>query len=160
MEIELLVNKPQHIEDVAKMVYKEFVVPTSSKKTYKEVVEFFKRTYENKFPITFIANVDGQCVGTVSVFENDWKERPQFKPWLASLFVEPSYRSQKIGFYLINALLEHMKKIGCTKVFLKTENAAVYYEKRGWERIETVLDEQGDRIDIFKYTLLNDENNY
>lgn len=39
MEIDLLVNKRQHIEDVAEMVYKEFVVPTSSKKTYEEVVE-------------------------------------------------------------------------------------------------------------------------
>ncbi|WP_241747054.1 hypothetical protein [Lysinibacillus sphaericus] len=75
MEIDLLVNKPQHIEDVAEMVYKEFVVPISSKKTYEEVVEFFKRTYVNEFPITFIANEDGQYVGTVSIFENDWKER-------------------------------------------------------------------------------------
>jgi len=57
-------------------------------------------------------------------------------------------------------LLEHLKEIGYTKVFLKTENASVYYEKRGWERIETVLDEQGEHIDIFKYTLLNDEYNY
>ncbi|MFE3576798.1 GNAT family N-acetyltransferase [Lysinibacillus sp. NPDC059133] len=159
MDIDLLVNKPEYIEDVAEMVYKEFVVATRSKKTYEEVVDFFKRTYVNEFPITFIANVDGQCVGTVSVFENDWKERPQYKPWLASLFVEPSYRSQKMGFYLIKALLEHMKKIGYTKVFLKTENASVYYEKRGWERIETVLDEQGDPIDIFKYTLLDAEYN-
>jgi len=39
MEIDLLVNKPQHIENVAKMVYNEFVVPTSSKKTYEEVGE-------------------------------------------------------------------------------------------------------------------------
>ncbi|WP_374966825.1 hypothetical protein [Lysinibacillus sp. RS5] len=84
MNIDLLVNYPEHIEDIAKLVYKEFVVPTSSKKTYEEVVDFFKETYANELPITFIANVDGQCVGTVSVFENDWKERPQYKPWLAS----------------------------------------------------------------------------
>ncbi|MFD0771284.1 GNAT family N-acetyltransferase [Bacillus sp. CGMCC 1.60114] len=154
MDIDLLVNRPEHIEDVAKMVYKEFVVPTSSKKTYEEVVDFFKRTYADEFPITFIANVDGQCVGTVSIFENDWKEKPQYKPWLASLYVEPSYRSQKIGFYLIKDLLKHMKKIGYSKVFLKTENASAYYEKRGWERIETVLDEQGENVDIFKYVLL------
>lgn len=42
MNIDLLVNRPEHIEDVAKMVYKEFVVPTNNKKTYEEVVEFFK----------------------------------------------------------------------------------------------------------------------
>lgn len=52
-----------------------------------------------------------------------------------------------------------MKKIGYTKVFLITENAAVFYEKRGWERIETVLNEQCDRIDIYIYTLLTDEYN-
>lgn len=68
MDIDLLVNRPEHIEDVAKMVYKKFVIPTSSKKTYEEVVDFFKETYADIFPITFIANVDGQCVGTVSVF--------------------------------------------------------------------------------------------
>ncbi|RFT61248.1 GNAT family N-acetyltransferase, partial [Bacillus clarus] len=51
-------------------------------------------------------------------------------------------------------LLKHMKKIGYTKVFLKTKNASAYYEKRDWERIETVLDEQGENVDIFKYTLL------
>jgi len=33
MDIDLLINKPEHIEDVAEMVYKEFVAPTSSKKT-------------------------------------------------------------------------------------------------------------------------------
>lgn len=153
MNIDLLVNCPEHIEDVAKLVYKEFVVPTSSKKTYEEVVDFFKETYANELPITFIANVDGQCVGTVSVFENDWKERPQYKPWLASLYVEPSYRSQKIGFYLIEELLKHLKKLGYTHVFLKTENASSYYEKRGWEHIETVLDEQNGNVDIFKYNL-------
>ncbi|MEY8350650.1 GNAT family N-acetyltransferase [Bacillus cereus] len=154
MDIDLLANRPEHIDDVANMVYKEFVVPTSSKKTYEEVIDFFKKTYVDGFPITFIANVDGQCVGTVSVFENDWEERPQYKPWLASLYVEPSYRSQKIGFYLIESLLKHMKKIGYTKVFLKTENASAYYEKRDWKRIETVLDEQGENVDIFKYELL------
>ncbi|MGE7916689.1 GNAT family N-acetyltransferase [Lysinibacillus xylanilyticus] len=153
MNIDLLVNCPEHIEDVAKLVYKEFVVPTSSKKTYEEVVDFFKETYANELPITFIANVDGQCVGTVSVFENDWKERPQYKPWLASLYVEPLYRSQKIGLYLIEELLKHLKKLGYTHVFLKTENASAYYEKRGWEHIETVLDEQNGNVDIFKYNL-------
>ncbi|MGE7997641.1 GNAT family N-acetyltransferase [Lysinibacillus sp. NPDC093190] len=153
MNIDLLVNRPEHIEDVAKMVYKEFVVPTNNKKTYEEVVEFFKGTSAEKFPITFIANVNGKCVGTVSVFENDLKERPQYKPWLASLYVDPSYRSQKIGFYLIKNLLKHMKTIGHTKVFLKTENASAYYEKRGWKYIERVLNEQGKNVDIFKYTL-------
>lgn len=59
MNIDLLVNRPEHIEDVAKMVYKEFVVPTSSKKKYEEIVDFFKETYANDLPITFLANVDG-----------------------------------------------------------------------------------------------------
>lgn len=154
MNIDLLVNRPEHIEDVAKMVYKEFVVPTSSKNKYEEIVDFFKETYANDLPITFLANVDGQCIGTVSVFENDWKERPQYKPWLASLYVEPSYRNKKIAFLLINYLLNHLKKLGYTQVFLKTENTSTYYEKRGWEHVETIQDEQNGNVDIFKYDLL------
>ncbi|MEO4051990.1 GNAT family N-acetyltransferase [Solibacillus sp. CAU 1738] len=156
MEINLLTNYQKYILDVSMMIYKEFVEGTNSKKTFRDVVCFFENTNVNTFPITFIAIINNKCVGTVSVFENDLEELPQYKPWLASLYVDPEYRSQKIGKQLINFLLDYMGRLGYKEVFLKTENASNYYIKRGWHLIESLKDSQDEQVDIFKYILKMD----
>lgn len=153
VEINLLKKRPQYIQAVSNMIYQEFVVGTASRKSLEDVEVFFTNTKLNVFPMTFIAEIDGRCVATVSVFENDWLARPQYKPWLASLYVDPKYRSQKIGQHLITYLLTHLKQLGYAEVYLKTENASDYYKKRGWQLIESAKDLQGETIDIFKYTL-------
>lgn len=123
--------------------------------SFDDVVEFFSNTHSSKFPITFIAILDHQCVGTVSIVENDFKKRTHYKPWLASLYVEPIYRKRKIGMYLIDALLKHLSLLGFREVYLKTENAAEYYKNRGWNFVESVLNDQNGYINIFKYTLVS-----
>ena len=153
MEITTLFEKPYHYKEVSQMIYQEFVLGTSSKMTLEDVEHFFKNTKVDKFPITFISVIDNVCVGTVSVFENDFKERPQYSPWLASLYVKPQYRDQKIGQHLISHLLNHLKTLNYTEVYLKTENASEYYQKRGWELVESVNSLDTDTVDIFKYIL-------
>lgn len=153
MEIQLLNNKKEFVATVSKMIYKEFVLSSSSKMTFNDVIDFFSNTHSSKFPITFIAILDHQCAGTVSVFENDYKERPHYKPWLASLYVEQNYRDRKIGIQLIEALLKHLIVLGFKEVYLKTENASEYYKNRGWTFVESVMNNQNEDINIFKYSL-------
>lgn len=154
MKIKLLNENKQFVRTVSKMVYKEFVLPSSSKMTFNDVVDFFLNTYSSKFPITFIAILDNQCVGTVSAFENDYKKRSHYKPWLASLYVEPKYRDRKIGMQLIEALLKHLIVLGFKEVYLKTENTSEYYKKRGWTLVESILNDQKENMNIFKYSLV------
>ena len=153
MEITTLFEKPYHYKEVSQMIYQEFVLGTSSKMTLEDVEHFFENTNIDKFPITFIAIIDNECVGTVSVFENDYKERLQYSPWLASLYVKPQYRDKKIGQQLITHLLNYLKTLNYTEVYLKTENASEYYKNRGWELIESVNIPNSDTVDIFKYIL-------
>ncbi|MGM9967643.1 MULTISPECIES: GNAT family N-acetyltransferase [unclassified Rummeliibacillus] len=155
IEITLLSENKEFVKAVSQMVYKEFVLPSSSKMSFDDVVDFFSDTYSSKFPITFIAILDHQCVGTVSIFENDFKKCTHFKPWLASLYVDPNYRERKIGISLIDALLKHLVSLGFREVYLKTENAAEYYLNRGWEFVESVLDDRNVNLDIFKHNLIN-----
>jgi len=122
--------------------------------TFNNVVDFFSNTHSTKLPITFIAILDNQCVGTVSVFENDYKKRPHYKPWLASLYAEQNYRNRKIGMQLIKALLKHLIVLGFREVYLKTEDASEYYKNRGWTFVESVNNHQNENIDIFKYSLV------
>ncbi|WP_397539535.1 GNAT family N-acetyltransferase [Rummeliibacillus pycnus] len=154
MEIKLLNENEEFVETVSKMIYKEFVLSSSNKMPFNDVVDFFSNTHAFKFPITFIAILDNQCVGTVSVFENDYKKLPNYKPWLASLYVEPNYRDRKIGVQLIEALLKHLVVLGFKEVYLKTENASEYYKNRCWKLVESVLNDHNENIDIFKYSLV------
>lgn len=97
MEIEFLSNRKDKVEEVADMIYKGFVAETTSKMTYEEVVKFFSTTKDDALPVILIALDDDVCLGTVSIFENDLRVRPNYKPWLASLFVKPEYRSKSVG---------------------------------------------------------------
>ena len=153
MEITTLFEKPYYYKEVSQMIYQEFVLGTSSKMTLEDVEHFFENTNVDKFPITFISVINNECVGTVSVFKNDYKERPQYSPWLACLYVKPQYRDQKIGQHLISHVLNHLKALNYIEVYLKTENASEYYKKRGWKLVEFVNRPNSDTVDIFKYIL-------
>lgn len=153
LEISTLKKQPQHIQAVSNMIYKEFVLHTASTKSLKDVENFFWNTKEDSLPISFIAVIDGKCVGTVSIFESDLAERPEYKPWLASLYVEPQYRSQKVGQQLITYLIHYIQQLGYDEVYLKTKNASEYYKKRGWGLVESVKINENEVVDIFKYKI-------
>ena len=152
MKIVQLANYPLYTNTVSQMIYNEFVVPSSSPKTLKDVQAFFDTIHNNKLPLTLIAIVGNECVGTVSLFEKDSVLRPQYTPWLASLYVESEYRSQNIGRALINALIVKASELGFEKLYLKTENTASYYHKIGWMHLETVH-HKDETIDYFYFDL-------
>lgn len=102
MRIDFLVNHPDKTLVVSEMVYSEFVVNTASQKSFEDVYNHFSKLKPNTLPITFIALLDDQCVGTVSIFENDLESRKDYKPWLASLFVAEEYRGNGIAQKLID----------------------------------------------------------
>ena len=153
LKIATLAENQYYYKDIAKMIYQEFVLGTSSKMTLKDVEYFFEHTNVDVFPITFICIIDNECIGTVSVYENDFKERPQYSPWLASLYVKPKYRDKKMGQQLITYLISHLKALNYSELYLKTENASEYYKKLGWKLVESVNNQDADTVDIFKYEL-------
>ena len=153
MNIINLAEKKMYSKEVAQMIYDEFVVGTSSKMNLHMTEQFFFNTKVNSLPMTFIALINDECVGTISVFENDLKERPQYIPWLASLYVKPAFRNQKVGYQLMTHLLVQLKGFGFDEVYLKTDNASNYYQNRGWNFIETIHQLDSPPVDIFQYKL-------
>ena len=137
------------------MIYDEFVIGTASKMTYEDCVTFFSQTNADHTPITLIVIIDNRCVGTVSLFEQDGMIRHDLSPWLASFYIEPAYRSQKIGQFLMTSLLEKCRALGLHTVYLKTEHTSQYYAKRGWKLIDSFLNAQGETTDIFSYQIDN-----
>ena len=158
MFIDLLANRSNYVNDVSNMIYIEFVVNTGSKMTIEEVCIYFSNINSERFPITLIAIEENECTGTISIFENDLKEREMYKPWLASLYTKPEHRGKGLGQKLITETLKVVKKLGYKELYLKTENASDYYREREWSFVETITDDKGRKIDIFKFDLNNIEN--
>ena len=150
MEIEFLSNRKDKVEEVADMIYKGFVAETTSKMTYEEFVKFFSTTKDDALPVILIALDDDVCLGTVSIFENDLRVRPNYKPWLASLFVKPEYRSKFVGKKLTNKVIDVVRDLGFQILYLRTEDDGEYYKRLGWEYVETVSDEHFEELHFFK----------
>jgi len=55
---------------------------------------------------------------------------------LRSVAVDESYRNQKLGQQLFEAALEHAQSRQVQKVFLITDSAGAYFEKKGFFKID------------------------
>jgi len=154
MKIEYLADNIHLADDVAKKVYNEFVKGKKHDVDYDQVLQTAKNTHKTKLPIRLVALIDGKCVGTVSIVENDLKCR-DYTPWLAALYVDEAHRGQKIGEKLIDCVKSVTADLGYAELYLRTEFASDYYRRLGWQFIEKCDDNYNLKPDVFKF-LLND----
>lgn len=154
MHIDYLCNNKEYVETVANWIYSEFVLEAEkSSKKLEDIIEHFKNTNLTIFPITFIAIINNECVGTISIFENDLKNQNELTPWLASLYVSPVYRGQGIGEKLISKVQEVVKDRGFKILYLRTEHTSHYYRRLGWEYVYQTYDEKGQETEVFRMKL-------
>ena len=73
---------------------------------------------------------ENNLVGFISLFKYDGEYRKDLTPWYATMYVKKEYRGKGYSKLLNEALLNEAKKLGYTKVYLKTE-LENYYEKFG-----------------------------
>lgn len=139
---------------VANFIYNEFVVTTNNNSSLEKIIEKFRNTKQNEFPITFIAIEDNKCVGTISIFKNDLKTQNDLTPWLSALYVEPNYRKRGIAENLITTVLHKVKDLGYKTIYLRTEHTADYYKKLGWSFEKEAIDERGQATEVYKYDVV------
>lgn len=153
MQIDYLYNHPGKVQDVSEMIYEEFVIKSDSDKSYSDVYEFFAKTGRDKSPVTLIALENDECIGTVSLFKNDLEQKPELKPWLASLYIKPEHRESGAGRKMVQGAVEAAALMGYKVIYLRTEDASDYYRNLGWEHIETLTSNTDEKIDVFKQSV-------
>ena len=152
MQIEYLCNNTVFTECVAQWIYDEFIKNIKNDRSYEEVLSKVKICYKDQIPIRLIAVIDGKCVGTVSIVQNDLKCR-NYTPWLAALYVDKSFRGNGIAKKLIESVKNIVKDLGYNELYLRTEHASGYYKKLGWQFIESCDDDYNLKPDVFTYKL-------
>ena len=102
----------------------------------------------------FLAFIDDEVVGTVSLTANDIPSKPELSPCVTHLFVSEKYRCKNIGQSLIEYAKQKSKEMNFRKAYLYTTNKTIYkwYEKLGWKIIDEDI-ANGIEIKIMEYNL-------
>ena len=129
MKIINITNNTKYLKEYIALCYLEW-----SKKE-KELTEYIdyklrKLKIENNI-ILILGLVDhNKLVGFISLLKKDGDCEVNLTPWYATMYVKKEYRGRGYSRILNDALLEKSKRLGYTKVYLKS-NLINYYEKFG-----------------------------
>ena len=87
----------------------------------------------DRIPMTLVALIGDEAVGTAGLVEYDLPHRPDLSPWMASVFVPPAHRKQGIGSALVRRVVKEAHHLGISPLFLFTWDQEPLYRSLGWQ---------------------------
>ena len=102
---------------------------------------------------TVLVLLDGQQpAGMIALCLDDLEGRPDLNPWLAGVYVEPTYRGKGYALRMVSELEALAKAAGIDRLSLYTRTAEGLYQKAGWAITETV-ERKGKVYSVMRKTL-------
>ena len=89
----------------------------------------------------FVAMVDKEIVGMVSIMKTDYYPLPEIYPWVSSVFVAEKYR----GYRISEKLIEYAKECGFERTYIPSGHVGLY-EKYGYHYLKDIVN-YGNGID-------------
>lgn len=151
IEIVNLANEQGYVNEVSEWIWKEWSEIHGAK--LEDIIYRTKHSInKNDIPQMFIAKYKEKVIGVVSLWRNDLTARQDLFPWMATLFVKEEFRNNGVGKRLQQVSIEHARELNYDYLYLITEHDN-YYEKTGWEYIETAPLGNGKYEKIYRYDL-------
>ena len=100
----------------------------------------------------FVAMVNGQIVGMVTIMKSDYYPLPEVFPWISTLFVSETFRGNRISGKLIDFANEYAKDIGFNRTYIPTGHIGLY-EKYGYCYIKDIVNYGGDTDRLYAQEL-------
>jgi GNAT superfamily N-acetyltransferase len=132
MEIELLADHPLLVPVVSGWHFDEWSdrYPGTTRAAW--TAELAGRCERDRIPMTFVALVDAEAVGSASLVVGDMDTRPDLSPWLAAVYVLPAFRHRGIATALVSHALVQARRFGVRQLYLWTDSAASLYSRLSW----------------------------
>ena len=129
MKIINITNNTKYLKEYIALCYLEW---SEKEKELTEYIDYKLRKLKIENNIILILGlVDyNKLVGFISLLKKDGDCEVKLTPWYATMYVKKEYRGRGYSRILNDALLEKSKRLGYTKVYLKS-NLINYYEKFG-----------------------------
>ncbi len=131
MKIYNLNEKKEYAKEYFECCLREWGTFSSEEEFTKKIdrkVESFSKGENKKIISVLLLLEDKNLIGFISLFKEDGEERKDLTPWYATMYVKEEYRGNGYSKILNSAILEEAKRLGYSKVYLKTE-LAKYLEK-------------------------------
>jgi len=94
---------------------------------------------EDPLPFTVVAFAGSRPVGCASCWEQDMHIRGDLSPWLAAVYVDPTFRNRGIGSRLCREVEARAGLLAYEKLYLFTPDRENFYERMGWKTVERVV---------------------
>lgn len=138
MQIDFLVNHPQHLPAVAAWHYAMWGHLSANASVAKKMADLAKHVGQPAIPTTLVA-LDGESVlGSASLVENDLRTHPYLNPFLASVYVGEEYRRRGVASALVQRVMVEAATLGVKKLYLITPDQQRLYGRLGWTAEEEV----------------------
>ena len=148
IRIEPVADHPGLRGTIAGWLWNEWGTPRN-RGLYSSLVAHAQR---DGVPVIWVALDGTEPVGTVGLLRTDLLSRQEFTPWMAVLFVLPAYRGRGIAAQLQAHVLAGARRMGVAEIYLNTKMSG-FYEKDGWEYVESDLDDHGEPVRIYRKRL-------
>ena len=135
--IDLLKNHPGSLQDLSQIWHEVLGKIWFPDVPIERVGENLKQHLnEDSLPLTFVAFDGDLPVGMCSLRENG-EIRPDLRPRLGSLVVDPSYQRRGIGKMLMETTEKKARDLGFEKLYLFAVDPTIpeYYARLGWQPI-------------------------
>ena len=96
----------------------------------------------------FVCLVDGKIAGYCTFLETDYYPENRYSPWISTIFVEERYRGHRLSHRMIEAVIDYAREQQFEKVYIPSDMTG-FYEKCGFEQIDTLINYGGDIDNIF-----------
>lgn len=129
MKIINITNNTKYLKEYIALCYLEW---SEKEKELTEYIDYKLRKLKIENNIILILGLvdHNKLVGFISLLKKDGDCEVKLTPWYATMYVKKEYRGRGYSRILNDALLEKSKRLGYTKVYLKS-NLITYYEKFG-----------------------------
>lgn len=149
LKICYLSDYKENINTIIDWLWSEFGNETNRNYYENIIMHSLKK---NSLPLTFIALLDDELIGTIGLWKTASISRQDLSPWIAALYVKKEFRNQYVSKKLENFVLNYCKNVGFSKIFIHTTNYN-YYEKKNWIFVDDVVDYYGNYSKIYKKEL-------
>lgn len=129
MKIINITNNTKYLKKYIALCYLEW---SEKEKELTEYIDYKLRKLKIENNIILILGLvdHNKLVGFISLLKKAGDCEVKLTPWYATMYVKKEYRGRGYSKILNDALLEKSKRLGYTKVYLKS-NLINYYEKFG-----------------------------
>jgi len=133
MQISTLKDKPHYLVPLAQWHHAEWSYLNPARSLSERIEEMREDLLGKVIPTTFVAEDDGELLGSACILARDMSSHPELSPWLASVYVDEQHRKKGIGSVLVKQVTQHAKENGIKHLYLYTPDQAQLYARLGWQ---------------------------